>query len=123
MSVPLRPALLTLAAVQLGLGLFIAVAPGAFAESLGAFGERNDHLARDVATWYIALGVGLAAAADRPAWRAPVLLVALVHHVLHVINHLVDVADADPGWVGPLDVALLLVVTAILVVLLRAARR
>lgn len=93
---------------QILLGLFIVIAPGTFADSLGAFGERNDHLARDSATVYFALGFGLVMAARRPAWRPPVLAVATVQYAAHAVNHLVDVGDSDPGWIGPADVIALI---------------
>lgn len=100
-------ALSVLGGIQIVLGLFIAFAPGAFADTIGAFGARNDHLARDIATIYFALGAGLLVAVRRPSWRRPVLLVAIVQYGLHTVNHLADVADADPGWAGPFDVAIL----------------
>jgi hypothetical protein len=102
-----RAVLLAFGAGQLLLGLFIIVAPGAFADSLGAFGVRNDHLARDSATIYLALGFGLLVAAERPDWRVPVLALATVQYALHAVNHLVDIGDSDPGWIGPADVVLL----------------
>jgi hypothetical protein len=100
-------AYLVLGAIQLTLGLFIAFAPGAFADTIGGFGTRNDHLARDIATFYLALGVGLAAAAARPTWRRPVLVVAIAQYAFHLVNHIADIADSDPGWVGPFDVGIL----------------
>jgi hypothetical protein len=38
------------------------------------------------------------------------------------VNHLIDVGDADPSWVGPLDVALLGATALVLSVLLWRAR-
>lgn len=97
-----------LAGIQLALGLFILLAPGPFADTIGGFGTRNDHLARDISTVYLALGVGLLVAVNRPAWRRPVLLVALVQYGLHLINHIVDAGDADPAWAGPVDIVILI---------------
>lgn len=102
-------AYLALGTIQLALGLFIGFAPGVFADTIGGFGTRNDHLARDISTFYLALGVGFAAAAARPAWRRPVLVVAIAQYGLHLINHIVDIADSDPGWVGPFDVGIIVV--------------
>lgn len=115
------PALIVFGAVQLGLGAFIVVAPGAFADSLGAFGTRNDHLARDVATLYLALGFGLVAAATRPRWRAPVIALTGVQYAAHAINHVIDIADSDPGWIGPADLAILVAGALLLAWLWREA--
>lgn len=104
---------LVLGGIQLTLGLFIALAPEAFADTIGGFGTRNDHLARDIATFYLALGVGLAAAAARPSWRRPILVVAIAQYVLHLVNHIADIGDSDPGWVGPFDVGILVVSLAL----------
>lgn len=103
-----RPVLLAFGAVQLALAVFIVVAPGAFADSIGAFGERNDHLARDTATVYLTLAVLLVGAASRPAWRAPAVAAAIVQYVAHAVNHAVDVGDTDPAWIGPFDLATLI---------------
>jgi hypothetical protein len=34
----------------------------------------------------------------------PVLWLAVLQYLLHVVNHLVDVGNAEPSWVGPIDV-------------------
>ena len=57
----------------------------------------------DVATWYLALGGALLVAVRRESWRVPVLALALGQYVLHSVNHLVDVGEADPSWLGPAD--------------------
>lgn len=102
------PVLFAFGAVQLAIAAFIVVAPGAFADSLGSFGARNDHLARDIATLYLALGVLLVGAASRPSWRAPAIAAATVQYVAHAVNHLWDVGNSDPGWIGPADLVVLL---------------
>jgi hypothetical protein len=102
-----RAAVGALAAVQGLLGTWMVVSPGSFAERVAPFGARNDHLLRDMASWELALAALAAVAVARPAWRAPVVALALVHFALHAVNHLVDVGEADPGWVGPADLALL----------------
>jgi hypothetical protein len=91
------------AAVQLGLALFMVVAPHAFYTAIGPFGARNDHYVRDVATYNAALGVGLLIAIRHASWRAPVLAIMTVQFALHSINHLLDISDADPAWIGYFD--------------------
>ena len=86
-----------LAAYHLALGLLMVVAPKVFFDQIGPFGARNDHYIRDVATFYLAFGVGLALAVRRPSWRVPVVAVVALQYVFHVVNHLVDVSKADPG--------------------------
>jgi membrane-associated PAP2 superfamily phosphatase len=99
-----RVALLwALAAGQLLLGLWLALAPGAFHAALADFGPRNDHDLRDMAALYLALAAVLAVAARRPSWRVPVLALAALQYALHTVNHLVDIGRADPAWVGPFD--------------------
>jgi uncharacterized protein DUF4345 len=99
----IRWALFALAAGQLALGLWMLISPGTFYRWLGAFGPRNDHYLRDVATFYLASGVVLIAAIRRPRWRRPVLLFATLQYAFHFVNHLVDIGDSDPSWVGPVD--------------------
>src|SRR4029079_4325743 len=95
---------LGLGIVQLGLGVWMAVAPESFFDAIGGFGPFNDHYVRDVSTFSLALGLGLVVASRRPSWRVPVRWVALLQYAFHVVNHVVDVGDAEPGWVGPADV-------------------
>jgi hypothetical protein len=111
---------LVLGLAQLGLGLWMAAAPESFYDAIGGFGAFNDHYVRDVATFYLALGVGLVVAWRRPAWRVPVLTVAVLQYAFHVVNHLVDVGDAEPGWVGPVDAIALALGTAAFALLLAA---
>lgn len=106
--------------LQLGQGLWMAVAPGSFFDAVGPFGTRNDHYTRDAATWSIALGVVCLAAArgDRRA-RGVVLLLAGLQAALHTVNHVADAGIADPGWVGVFDAASLAVLAAALLALWR----
>jgi hypothetical protein len=107
------PALLwTFGAVQIAIGLMQWLLPGTFFEQVGPFGARNDHYLGDVATFYLALGVVLIVAARRPSWRIPVLALALIQYALHTLNHLIDIGESDPGYLGPLDFALLALGTA-----------
>ncbi|MEI2700984.1 MAG: hypothetical protein V9E83_01115 [Baekduia sp.] len=117
----LKPVLWALAIVQGATGLAQAFAPGWFYDALANFGARSDHMLRDVATYYLASAVALAIAASRPSWRVPVLVLVLVQYVLHVINHLIDIANADPGWVGPADAISLFAVAVLLGWCLRLA--
>jgi hypothetical protein len=95
--------LLVFAAIQLGLAIFMAVAPHRFYVAIGPFGAGNDHYVRDVATYNAALGVGLLLAVRYPSWRVPVLAIMTIQFGLHSVNHLIDIAGAHPGWVGYFD--------------------
>ena len=112
-----------LAAYHLLLGLMMAVAPKAFFDEIGPFGTRNDHYIRDVSTFYLAFGAGLALAVRRPAWRIPVIGVVALQYVFHLVNHLVDVSEADPGWLGPADAISLALIAALLLWLWRREER
>ena len=117
----MRALLLVFAAVQLVLGALLWVAPGFFHENLGPFGSRNDHYMGDLATWYLAIGAALLVAVRRPSWRVPVLAVAFTQYALHSLNHLIDISEADPSWLGPADFVSLLLATAVLGWMLRQA--
>src|SRR5207237_9860688 len=80
------------------IALSIAIAPHAFFDSLGPYGHFNRHYLHDVAAFEGALGVGLLLAVRRPAWRAPLLVLAALHFAFHAISHGVDVTRADPKW-------------------------
>jgi hypothetical protein len=54
----------------------------------------------DVAAWYLALGAVALVALRRESWRIPVLALAFVQYALHSLNHLIDVGEAEPGWLG-----------------------
>lgn len=118
-----RAALIVLGVGNLALGLWQVIAPGSFFRRLAAFGLENDHFIRDLATLYITLGVSLLAAARRPSWRVPVLFFAVLEYGLHFVNHVVDIGDAHPRWLGPLDAVSLLAAESLFVLLLRHARR
>jgi len=119
----LRVGLLAVAGVQLVTGLVLALAPGAFYDAIADFGPRNEHDLRDMAAFYLASAVVLAVAARRPSWRAPALALVGLQFALHALNHLLDVGAADPGWVGPLDLATLALGALLLGGLYRAAAR
>ena len=61
----------------LTVGLFMMFAPGAFFDTLGTFGVRNDHYIFDNATFEVPQGLLLLAAVCRLSWRVPAL--ALPH--------------------------------------------
>ena len=118
----LRPFLYVFAAAQLALGLGLWLAPKAFYDNVGPYGARNDHYMGDLATFYLALALAAFVAARRPAWRVPVLALAAIQYALHSVNHLIDIGNADPSWLGPANFVALLSTTALLVWMLRAAR-
>jgi hypothetical protein len=116
-----KPLLVAFAAVQLVLGVLLWLAPGFFFDQIGPYGVRNDHYMADLATWYLALGAALLIAVRRPSWRVPVIAVALAQYALHSLNHLIDIAGADPSWLGPANFVSLLLGTAVLAWMLREA--
>ena len=118
----MRLLLALFAVAQLVLGLLLWITPGFFFEEIGPYGTRNDHYMGDVATWYIALGVAMLVAARRASWRVPVLALALVQYALHSLNHLLDVGESDPSWLGPANLASLVLTTLLLGAMLRAQR-
>ena len=97
----MKPILAAFAALQLLTGTLLWLAPDFFYEQVGPFGPRNDHYMGDLATWYLALGALALVAVRRREWRGPVLALALLQSVLHAFNHLLDVGQADPAWLGP----------------------
>ena len=111
-------ALLAFGALNILTGLAMLFAPGAFFESVGPYGTRNDHYIGDLSTWSLALGAALVVAARRKSWRVPVLAVAVLQGGLHALNHLVDVGEARPFWLGPFNLVALTVVAALLGLLL-----
>ena len=119
----LRLVLGVLGLSQLALGAAMAIAPGAFFDAIADYGVRNDHYIRDFSTFYLALGATLVLSVGRQSWRAPVLALAAIQYGLHAINHLVDVGNADPGWLGPFNLVSLLAFEAVVVYSLRAVTR
>jgi uncharacterized membrane protein len=101
----LRPLLAILGGYHLLLGIAIAVAPRDFYDKVAGYPPYNDHFLRDVATFYVALGAVTLIASGRRSWQVPILAFTVAQYGLHTINHLVDIADSDPGWHGPANVA------------------
>ncbi len=118
----LRAGLFVLGAASLAIGVFQAVDPTSFVDEIGPFGESNAHYVRDLATWSVAYGVVLLLAAGRPSWRVPALAFGVVQGALHLVNHVMDAGEADPGWMGPLNAVLLAGVLGVTVWLLLVAR-
>jgi hypothetical protein len=111
------------AAIQLGLALFMAVAPHAFYTAVGPFGVFNGHYIRDVASFYGAIGIGLLLSLSRPSWRVPMLAVTTIQYALHSLNHLLDIDKAHPLWNGYFDFFSLAAATVLLAWMWRAAAR
>ena len=101
-------------ALHLAAGLFMAAAPRAFYDQVGTFPPFNAHYLRDLATWYVAFGLALLLAVRRPAWRLPLLALAVLEYALHVVNHVVDVGDPEPAWKGPATAVALALVGGLL---------
>jgi hypothetical protein len=117
--IALRPLLALLGVYHLLLGTVMVVAPRTFFDEFAAYGAFNDHYIRDVATFYVALGAVLLVAVARTAWQVPLLAFATLQYALHVLNHLWDISDADPGWLGPANAVALALIGAVLFWLLR----
>jgi hypothetical protein len=115
----MRALMIVFAVTQLVVGLLLWVTPGFFYEEVGPFGPRNDHYMGDVATFYVALGVIGFLALRRVTWRVPILAFAVVAYALHSLNHLIDVGEADPSWLGPADLVLVFLSTLLLGWMLR----
>lgn len=96
------------------LGLFMMLAPGAFFDSLGAFGTRNDHYIFDNASFELPLGLLLLVALRWSTWRIPALAFAAAHWGLHALSHLIDTGHADGRVVGLLEFAGLALGTVVL---------
>jgi hypothetical protein len=99
----LRTILLVAALYHLLFGALMIFAPGAFYDTLGKFPPENHHYIKDVATFYIALGVVFFVSVRRRSWRTPVLVFAALEYTIHAINHLVDVNDAASDFTGWFD--------------------
>jgi hypothetical protein len=104
----MRALLTGIGASQIALALWQVVSPGTFFQAIADFGDQNQHYIRDNAAFPFAVGVGLLLAVSRPAWRVPVLVVTAVWYLAHAVNHLVDIGEADPSWIGPFDFGALL---------------
>jgi hypothetical protein len=59
------------------------------------------------------MGAALLLAVRRPSWRVPVLFLVTLQYALHTLNHLVDIGNTDPGWLGPFNFFSLLLLTVV----------
>ena len=109
-------------AVQLVLGILLWATPGFFFDEIGPYGVRNDHYMGDLATWYLALGAATLIAVRRVDWRVPVIAIALIQNTLHVVNHVIDVSNADPEWLGPANLVSLVLASVLLAGMLQVER-
>jgi hypothetical protein len=119
----MRVLLAVFAAVQLLTGALLWLVPGFFHDEIGPFGTRNDHYMGDLATWYLALGAAALVAVRRTAWRLPILALAFTQYALHSLNHLIDVGEADPSWLGPANLVSIVLATLLLGWMLRVENR
>jgi presenilin-like A22 family membrane protease len=110
----MRLLLIVFAVGQLILGLLLWLTPGFFYDEIGPYPPRNDHYMADLATFYLALGAVALASVSRERWRVPVLTLALVQYGLHSLNHLIDIGDAHPDWLGPANFVSLVLTTVLL---------
>jgi hypothetical protein len=115
-----RALLAIFASVQVLTGAGLWLTPGFFHDEIGPYGTRNDHYMGDLATWYLALGAAAFVAVRRVGWRVPVLAISFLQYALHSLNHLLDVGEADPEWLGPANLVSLLLATLLLGWMLRA---
>jgi hypothetical protein len=118
----MKALLAVFAVAQLVLGALLWLAPGFFFDEIGPYGVRNDHYMGDLATWYLALGALALVAVRRASWRLPVLALAFVQYALHSLNHLIDVGDAHPSWLGPANLVSLLLTCVLLGWMVNAER-
>ncbi len=115
----MRILLIVFAATQILVGALLWLTPEFFHDEIGPYGARNDHYMADLATFYIALGAVALVALRRPSWRVPLLAFAVAEYTLHSLNHLIDVGEADPSWLGPANLALTVLSTVLLAWMLR----
>jgi hypothetical protein len=119
----MRALLIVFASVQVITGALLWLTPGFFHDEIGPYGVRNDHYMGDLATWSLALGAAAFVSVRRPSWRVPVLALALVQYALHSLNHLIDVSEAEPEWLGPANLVALVLTALLLGWMLRAESR
>ena len=113
----LRTILLVIAVYHLVLGAFMFFAPAGFYDTLGKFPPKNTHYVKDVATFYIAIGVCFYISVRRRSWRTPLLVFSALEYGIHAINHLIDVDSASSsltGWFDFFSLALIALIFAAL---------
>jgi uncharacterized membrane protein len=117
----MRQALLLLGITQLAIGAWLVIDPDSFVDVIAPFGPADSHFLRDLGTFQAGIGIALLVTAGRPTWRAPILFAALAQSALHTINHLFDIGNTDPGWLGPANFVAVLLLTATYAFLMREA--
>lgn len=115
----MRILLIVFAVTQTLVGLLLWLTPDFFHDEIGPYGPRNEHYMADLATFYIALGIAGFVAVRRLSWRVPILALAVAAYTLHSLNHIIDVGDADPSWLGPANLASIALSTLLLAWMLR----
>ena len=50
------------------------------------------------------------------------LALAFVQYTLHSVNHLIDIGNADPEWLGPANFVSLVLTSVLLAMMLKAER-
>jgi hypothetical protein len=120
-EVRMRQALLILGLTQLAVGAWLVIGPESFVDAIAPFGPADNHFLRDLGTFQAGMGIALLAAAGRPSWRVPILFAALAQSALHTVNHLFDIGETDPGWLGPANFIALVGLTATYAYLMREA--
>jgi hypothetical protein len=115
--------LIAFAVYHFAVAALMVFAPHVFFTDIGPFGAQNDHYLRDAATYNLAFGVALGIAYRRPSWRTPVLCCVALQFALHSLNHLADIGDAHPHWLGPADFISLALATLALMWLARVSIR
>ena len=115
----MRILLIVFAATQVVLGLLLWLTPDFFHDEIGPYGPRNEHYMADLATFYLALGIVGFVAVRRVSWRVPILAFAVTAYTLHSLNHVLDVGDADPSWLGPANLVSIALSTLLLAWMLR----
>ena len=118
----MKTLLVAFGAGQLLLGVLLWITPGFFFDEIGPYGVRNDHYMADLATWYLALGAVALMSVRRVSWRVPVLALAFIQYALHSVNHLIDVGDAHPEWLGPANLVSLTLTAVLLAWMLNVER-
>jgi hypothetical protein len=119
----LRTAVGALGVFHIVVGLYMFFLPRSFYFRIGTYGPENTHYIGDVATFVLAIGIGLLLAVGRPSWRTPVLAVAALWYGLHALNHLSDIGEARSTARGLIDFLLLAIGCGVLAWLAAAADR
>jgi len=91
-----------------------AVDASSFAGTVADFGAENSHLVHDFAASSATYGIALLVAIPVSSWRTPILALAALWNGVHSLSHVIDIGEADPGFLGPVEAVALLGTTALL---------